>query len=154
MATLNSTGFSAKDAVGQRSSGERSRPQIAWLQPTSEQRALVSRLARCFDECGLAPGITAFVRTADDDLPDFDLLLLEYTRSSQRELAHTVRKIRSRSTAPVVVFVRAETPDLTVAALGAGADLVLSLNTSEEVITARCRALLRRWCASLHQGRN
>ena len=151
MSTTNSTVFSAEDVL-HRKSGERTWPQIAWLYQAGEPRTLVSRLARRFDECGLATGITAFERTGGADLPEFDLLLLEYTCTNWRDLARTVREIRNQSAAPVIVLVRAEVADLTVAALGAGADLVLPLNTSEEVIAARCRALLRRWCPSISSG--
>lgn len=151
MSTLNTQGLAVvDDVVVHALSNDRSLPQIAWLQHTGEQRGLVGRLARRFDESGLAPGITSYDLSRSGEFPEFDLLLVEYTRSNWRDLAHTVREIRRHSSAPVIVLVRSELADLTVAALGAGADLVLPLNTSEEVIAARCRALLRRWCPNLH----
>jgi len=150
MPKATTQGLSAENVSVQASSTERSSPQIAWLQHTGEQRGLVGRLARRFDESGLAPGITSYDLSRGGEFPEFDLLLVEYTRSNLRDLAHMVREIRCRSSAPVIVLVRSELADLTVAALGAGADLVLPLNTAEVVIAARCRALLRRWCSNLN----
>lgn len=124
--------------------------RIAWLQGAGPQREFVHRLERKFGEQGTPISFTVVSMNDSDIFPYYDLLILEYPRCNRRELARLITRIRRVCSAPIIVLSRCDEADLTVAALHAGADTVVANNTAEEVIVARCRALLRRWQPTRH----
>lgn len=124
--------------------------RLAWLQGVGPQRELLYRLENKFDEQGIPISVTAVDLRDSDVFPYYDLLILEYLRCNRRELARMIAYIRRACAAPIIVLARCAVGELTVAALRAGADTVIPLNTADEVIVARCQALLRRWHATSH----
>jgi DNA-binding response OmpR family regulator len=124
--------------------------RIAWLQGAGLQRELIHRLENKFDEQGIPISVTSVDLNDSDVFPYYDLLVLEYLRCSRRELARMIVQVRRSCAAPIIVLAKCAVADLTVAALRAGADTVIPVNTTDEVIVARCQALLRRWYARSH----
>jgi DNA-binding response OmpR family regulator len=120
------------------------------LQGAGLQRELIHRLENKFDEQGIPISVTSVDLNDSDVFPYYDLLVLEYLRCSRRELARMIVQVRRACAAPIIVLAKCAVADLTVAALRAGADTVIPVNTTDEVIVARCQALLRRWHARSH----
>lgn len=133
-----------------RTGANRPAAQIAWLQGAGPQREIVHRLESQFEEQGIPIRVTTVGLSESDVFPYYDLLILEYLRCNRRELARIIAHIRRACAAPIIVLARCAVAELTVVALRAGADTVIPLNTTDEVIVARCRALLRRWHATSH----
>ncbi len=133
-----------------RAGANRAAARIAWLQGAGLQRELIHRLEHKFDEQGTPISVTTVDLNDSDVFPYYDLLVLEYLRCNLRELARIVAHIRRSCAAPIIVLANCAIADMTVAALRAGADTVIPVNTDDEVIVARCQALLRRWHARSH----
>jgi len=92
-----------------------------------------------------APSVVGLVI---EDIPDFDLILFEYFDHIESEIKAVISQIRLASRAPLMMLTDDQSVAWTVDALNAGADAIFTINTPDEVILARCNALLRRWLAS------
>jgi DNA-binding NarL/FixJ family response regulator len=75
----------------------------------------------------------------------FDMVVMHVDTQTLGEVAAAVVQIRTCNRAPIVLLTEHEPLEWSLAALPAGADAVLSIHTPEEIIVARCMALLRRW---------
>ena len=102
---------------------------------------------KCLERLG------CFVHTVNDGLAGvnafreerFDLILMEYFDHLENDMSAALSKIRTESRAPLMMLTDGQTTDWSVNALKAGADAIFNLNTPEDIILARCNALLRRW---------
>ena len=83
-----------------------------------------------------------------EDLAHFDLILFECFDPIESEMKAAVDRIRVYSRAPLLLLTDEQSATWAVDALHAGADAIFTVNTPDEVILARCNALLRRWLAS------
>ena len=88
------------------------------------------------------------INLAIDDVPNFDLILFEYFDHVESEIKTVIRQIRSGSRAPLMMLTDDQSVAWSMDALNAGADAIFTVSTPDEVILARCNALLRRWLAS------
>lgn len=79
----------------------------------------------------------------------FDLILLESFGAAKKELPPALYRIRIGSRAPLVLLTDERAIEWKIQALRAGADAILTMATSADVILARCQALLRRWAPDL-----
>ncbi len=85
---------------------------------------------------------------AIEDVTHFDLILFECFDPIESEMKAAVDRIRVYSRAPLLLLTDDQAATWTVDALHAGADAIFTASTPNEVILARCNALLRRWLAS------
>lgn len=89
--------------------------------------------------------VSVAVTTAHDDLRDCDLIFVEAFGAITPEIEARLQWVRLVSKAPLVVLADAYRPEQAILALKAGADTVLPMSMTRDVIAARCMALLRRW---------
>lgn len=75
----------------------------------------------------------------------FDLILLQVANQSLGQVHRLLTQIRAQSWAPVILLTERQVLEWSLTTLPAGADAVIGLHTADEVIVARCQALLRRW---------
>ena len=80
-----------------------------------------------------------------DQFSDCDLILFEAFDHISNESQAALNWIRMGSHAPLVMLTNSERTERTISCLMAGADAVISLNMSWDVIVAHCHALVRRW---------
>jgi len=88
------------------------------------------------------------VNLAIDDIADYDLILFEYFDHGASDMKSAVSHIRLGSRAPLMMLTDDQSVAWSLDALSAGADAIFTVSTPDEVILARCNALLRRWLAS------
>ncbi len=82
-----------------------------------------------------------------EDVTDFDLILFEYFDHVANEMRALVSRIRLNSRAPLMMLTDDQSVACYLDVLQAGADAIFTISTPDEVILARCHALLRRWLA-------
>jgi DNA-binding response OmpR family regulator len=75
----------------------------------------------------------------------FDLILYEAVGIASGEMQTALHQLRMHSKAPLVAFTSVVQSELTLLALRAGADAVIPLTQRQDIITAHCLALIRRW---------
>lgn len=80
-----------------------------------------------------------------DQFVDCDLILFEAFDPISNESQAALNWIRMGSRAPLVMLTHGARTERTISGLMAGADAVMSLNMSWDVIIAHCYALVRRW---------
>jgi|GEM_PF-1225361 len=125
--------------------------RVLWVRRTGNEMAKSMSLINRFADAG----IQIWVIEAHDlvdlvicQVTDFDLILFEYLDHVESEMKTVVSQLRLGSRAPLLMLTDNLTSDWSVGALHAGADAICALSTPDEVILARCTALLRRWLAS------
>jgi DNA-binding NarL/FixJ family response regulator len=79
----------------------------------------------------------------------FDLIVMGIDTQTLGQVATAILQVRACNHAPIVLLTEHEPLEWSLATLPAGADAVLSIHTPEEIILARCMALLRRWFSAL-----
>jgi len=135
----------------------KSKPQSAcfarllWVRRASSTANKNSSLLNRFADAGIQIWVIEANDLADlmiDQVTDFDLILFEYLDQVESEMKTVVSQIRLGSRAPLIMLTDNPTADWSVSALHAGADAICAFSTPDEVILARCTALLRRWLAS------
>jgi DNA-binding response OmpR family regulator len=84
-----------------------------------------------------------------EDLTDFDLILFEYFDHVANEMKAVVNRIRLDSRAPLMMLTDDHSVACSLDILRAGADAIFTISTPDEVILARCNALLRRWLTNV-----
>lgn len=89
-----------------------------------------------------------------DQFADCDLILFEAFDHVSNESQAALNWIRMGSYAPLVMLTSSERTERTISGLIAGADAVVSLNMSWDVIVAHCYALVRRWRLGHNHYRN
>lgn len=105
----------------------------------------VLRLLARFDiqTINLNASITAQLNP--DYFTDCDLILFEAIEQIGNANQAALSWIRMGSYAPLVLLTTGARLERTISGLMAGADAVMSLNSSWDVIVAHCYALIRRW---------
>jgi hypothetical protein len=123
--------------------------RVAWLKQPGRARAKSARLFTRFSNAGMKISIVEVSgsHTLLEQILGFDLILMEYFDHLEHEIHSALSKIRTESRAPLMMLTDSQTPEWSVNALKAGADAIFNLNTPEDIILARCNALLRRWLA-------
>lgn len=126
------------------------RARILWLKERLEFRANMLDLQEQFRQQGSELEITGMWDVTSDQLADADLILLEAFSRIDATVETMVARIRLESRVPLIMLTEdCDSSDQLVTALTAGVDAIWSLNTSTEILLARCKALLRRWLSGL-----
>lgn len=105
----------------------------------------VLRLLAHFDIQTIHISASSTEQLVPDQFSDCDLILFEAFDHISNESQAALNWIRMGSHAPLVMLTNSERTERTISCLMAGADAVISLNMSWEVIVAHCYALVRRW---------
>ena len=84
-----------------------------------------------------------------EDVTDFDLILFESFDQVASEMNAAVNRIRLDSRAPLLMLIDDQSGACSLDVLQAGADAIFTISTPDEVILARCNALLRRWLTNV-----
>lgn len=105
----------------------------------------VLRLLAHFDIQTIHINAASTDQLVPDQFSDCDLILFEAFDHISNENHAALNWIRMGSHAPLVMLTNSERTERTISGLMAGADAVISLNMSWDVIVAHCHALVRRW---------
>jgi DNA-binding response OmpR family regulator len=122
--------------------------RVIWYQPSSQERAKSSSLVSKFSHNGMDVRVVHLDEEVLAQLAKTDLVMVVVGSQLDREINHLLDEIRANSRAPVVLLTDSYTLEWSISTLVAGADAVMMLSTPDEVIMARCKALLRRWMPS------
>ncbi len=117
-------------------------PQNVIAAVVSERRDVAWALGRLLGELGYTvPPAGSVSALTVGTLPPCDVVFVD---ASAAELLAAVRRHLSRSQAPLIVFASPEDIERSIAALEAGADDLITTNSTVAEIGARVRAALRR----------
>lgn len=105
----------------------------------------VLRLLARFDIQTINVNVSSAGQLNPDQFADCDLIMFEAIEQISNENQAALNWIRMGSRAPLVMLTAGTRTERTISGLMAGADAVMSLNTSWDVIVAHCYALIRRW---------
>ncbi len=105
----------------------------------------VLRLLARFDIQTISVNASMAGQLNPDQFADCDLIMFEAIEQISNENQAALNWIRMGSHAPLVMLTVGTRPERTISGLMAGADAVMSLNSSWDVIVAHCYALIRRW---------
>jgi DNA-binding response OmpR family regulator len=119
--------------------------RVVWYQPSGEERPKTTSIVSKFSQNGMDVRVVRVDDEMLEQLTKVDLVMVEVTGRIDEEINMLLDDIRSNSHAPVVLLTDNYTLEWSIATLVAGADAVVTVNTPDEVIIARCKALLRRW---------
>ena len=119
--------------------------KIALLHTGQRPNDKVLRLLARFDIEAIHINVSATDQLDPDQFADCDLILFEAFDHISNENQAALNWIRMGSRAPLVMLTNGARPERTISGLMAGADAVMSLTTSWDVIVAHCYALVRRW---------
>lgn len=124
--------------------------QIAWLRHFTISNDKVRRLMGRF----AGEGIDVWLVNGDhlplEQVLCFDLILLESSSKSIPQMQKSLKRIRLGSRAPLILLTDEYSVQWSLDALQAGADAILPINAPNDVVLARCRALLRRWLSDIN----
>jgi DNA-binding response OmpR family regulator len=118
---------------------------IVWYQPSGEERPKSTSILNKFLQNGMDVQVVHLDHEMIEQLAKVDLVMVEVAGQVDAEINLLLDDIRSTSHAPVVLLTDNYTLEWSIATLVAGADAVVTVNTPDDVIIARCKALLRRW---------
>jgi DNA-binding response OmpR family regulator len=130
---------------GTKAEGAMMSTRVAWLRQGHEESAKSKSLQQKLTERGLQ---LAFVNINEEDftqIRNIDLILVEAFGHFREDLTSLMTQVRTHSHAPVIIVTDNQTLDWASTAITAGADAIVPSATPDEVILARCNALLRRW---------
>ncbi len=119
--------------------------KIALLHTGQRPNDKVLRLLARFDLQTIHVNVSATDQLDPDQFADCDLILFEAFDRISNENQAALNWIRMGSRAPLVMLTNGARPERTISGLMAGADAVMSLTMSWDVIVAHCYALVRRW---------
>jgi len=122
-----------------------SRVQVIWLRPAEKSHDKSHNLVRKFSDSGMDVWLLTASDVPLEQILCFDLIVLESLGYTEADLPGLLQRIRLGSRAPLVLLDKTLSVESRIDALRAGADAILPLTTSSDVILARCMALLRRW---------
>ncbi|MFO7633205.1 MAG: hypothetical protein R6W76_11725 [Caldilinea sp.] len=105
----------------------------------------VLRLLARFDIQAMHVNVATADQLQPDQFADCDLILFEAFEHISNENQAALNWIRMGSRAPLVMLTNGVRTERTISGLMAGADAVMSMNMSWDVIVAHCYALVRRW---------
>lgn len=124
--------------------------RVVWLRPVvTKPQYRLNHLVERFSQAGMDVWIVNGSELPLEQMLCFDLILLESFGVAKKEMQPVLYRIRLGSRAPLVLLSDERSVDWKIQALRAGADAILSMTTSADVILARCQALLRRWAPEL-----
>ena len=121
--------------------------QVAWLRQGDEERTKSKNLQQKLMATGINITEIDPESGAFESVQSTDLIFIEYYGYFHRDIATLLSQLRNNSQAPIVMLTDNQTFDWSSSAISAGADAIVTVATSDEVIIARCQALLRRWRA-------
>jgi hypothetical protein len=119
--------------------------KIALLHTGQRPNDKVLRLLARFDIEAIHINVSATGQLDPDQFADCDLILFEAFDHISNENQAALNWIRMGSRAPLVMLTNGARSERTISGLMAGADAVMSMTTSWDVIVAHCYALVRRW---------
>ena len=119
--------------------------KIALLHTGRRPNDKVLRLLARFEIQTIHVSVSETDQLNPDHFADCDLILFEAFDHISNENQAALNWIRMGSRAPLVMLTNGARPERTISGLMAGADAVMSLNMSWDVIVAHCYALVRRW---------
>jgi len=123
--------------------------RIVWLQPLNSDQIKSQTLLTKLHHRGLEVQLCQLQASLTPDTKDAvaraHLILISVTSRVASTIDTTLTQIRNASWAPVVLLADSHSLEWAIATLSAGADAVMSMTTPDDVIMARCAALLRRW---------
>ncbi len=119
--------------------------RLLWVELDGEQTQRGQRLRTILAGVDMAVTVWNQLAQPGEVWPDFDLILLRVARQNPRQVHTVLTQIRAQSWAPVILLADRQVLEWSLTTLPAGADAVIGLHTADEVIVARCQALLRRW---------
>ncbi len=125
--------------------------RLAWVRRPGKELAKSLNLLNRLSTEGIDVWVieaSNLVNLALDDVADYDLILFEYFDHGASDMKSAVSHIRLGSRAPLMMLTDDQSVAWSLDALSAGADAIFTVSTPDEVILARCNALLRRWLAS------
>lgn len=123
--------------------------RVVWLRHFASYPDQVSGLLDKFAGAGIDVWIVNGENLPLEQILSFDLILLETPAKPSSLVRHTLERIRSSSKSPLILLTDQYTVQWSIEALQAGADAILPISTSSDVILARCRSLLRRWLSDV-----
>ncbi len=121
---------------------------VAWVRVSPDVNKNSERLSQIFVDEGLHVQMLEMDEALYDNLPRYDLILLESFGQVDANTLAAVSSIRMGSRAPLVMLMSSYARTEMIDALQAGVDAVWALGMPREMLLARCRALLRRWMPS------
>ena len=119
--------------------------QVAWVQQSGRIDCRCHRLLEQFANAGMNISHLNSDEPQVDRILRSDLILFESYGRISYKTHNTLGNIRNRSRAPLVLLTDDQPVEWYINAIRAGADAILPLSTSNDIILARCNALLRRW---------
>jgi DNA-binding response OmpR family regulator len=117
--------------------------RILWLQSPEEETLRSSKIRSQLIKAGLWIHCLPMRHEPTPAWQVYDLIFIHST--TPQETVQQIANIRAQHRAPIVLLTDQQAYKWSLATLPAGADAVLPLETPDEVIVARCHALLRRW---------
>lgn len=123
--------------------------RIAWLRQFASNPKQVTALLDKFASAGMDVWLVNGDHLPIEQMLCFDLILLESPSQSASKTRISLDRIRSGSRAPLILLTDDYSIQWSIDALQSGADAILPLNTSSDVVLARCRSLLRRWLSDV-----
>lgn len=123
--------------------------RIAWLRHFTSSPDQVSTLMDKFADFGMDVWLVNGEHLPSKQISCFDLILLETPTQPTSTIYASIERIRHKSKVPLILLTDDYTVQWSIDALRAGADAILPLNTSSDVVLARCRSLLRRWLSDV-----
>jgi len=119
--------------------------KVVLLHTGSRPNDKVLRLLARFDIQTINVNASKAGQLNPDQFADCDLIMFEAIEQISNENQAALNWIRMGSRAPLVMLTAGTRPERTISGLMAGADAVMSLTSSWDVIVAHCYALIRRW---------
>lgn len=119
--------------------------RVVWYQPSGEERPKSASILSKFSQHGMDVQMVQLDKGLIDQLSQVDLIMIETASQSDQAVNLLIDDIRSNSRAPLVLLTDNYTLEWSISNLIAGADAIITVNTPDEVVVARCKALLRRW---------
>lgn len=141
----------APERAASLSSNQRFHVCIVWVRQVSDELSKTTHLFNYLSNEGMDIGVietSNIVNIVVDDIAHCDLILFECLGPLESEMRAAVDRIRIYSRAPLLLLTDDQPAAWAIDALHAGADAIFTVSTPDEVILARCNALLRRWLAS------
>lgn len=123
--------------------------RIAWLRHFASSSEQVNNLMDKFADFGMDVWLVNGENLPSKQIPCFDLILLETPAQPASTIHSSIKRIRNYSKVPLILLTDDYNVQWNIDVLRAGADAILPLNTSSDVVLARCRSLLRRWLSDV-----
>lgn len=121
------------------------RVRFVWLRQRSELGKRSLQVQNKIRFQGVHLEVVDALGVSSDQLARADLILLEAFDRFDGMIETVLADIRLESRVPLVILTNDYSTDQLITALAAGADAIWDINAPQEILLARCKALLRRW---------